>query len=50
VKKSGSENELRKMMKRISLESPDPDFSSRVMQAVLNDEKIKPVFMPEPLL
>lgn len=47
---TGSEKELKKMMKGISLESPGPDFSSKVMHAVLNGEKKKLVFGHEPLL
>jgi len=49
---STSENDkrLKKMIKGIRLESPGPDFSSKVMEAILAETQKKPGFGTEPFL
>ena len=43
MKTTDNDTELKKMIKDIRLESPGPDFSTQVMQAVLAEAREKPV-------
>jgi hypothetical protein len=40
MKTSENDKKLKKMIKGIRLESPGPDFSSKVMESILSGEKI----------
>ena len=50
MKTTDNDTELKKMIREIRLESPGPDFSTKVMQAVLAEARGKPVYTTEPLL
>ena len=50
MKISENDRKLKEMMKGIRLESPGPDFTSRVMEAILTETQKKPAFVTEPLL
>jgi hypothetical protein len=45
-----NDSELRKLIKKVKIESPDPDFSSRVMDVILARAEGKKVFSSEPVL
>jgi hypothetical protein len=47
---SEKDKNLKKMIKGIRLESPGPDFSSKVMEAILAETQKKPGFVTEPFL
>jgi hypothetical protein len=50
MKTSENDNELKKMIKEIRLESPGPDFSLKVMKSILAETQKKPVLAAEPFL
>jgi hypothetical protein len=50
MKTSEKDKNLKKMIKGIRLESPGPDFSSKVMEAILVETQKKPGFVTEPFL
>jgi hypothetical protein len=45
-----NDKELKKWMKDIRLESPGPEFSSKVMEAILTETEKKLSFVAEPVL
>jgi hypothetical protein len=47
---SENDKKLKKMIKGIRLESPGPDFSSKVMESVLAEKEKKPGLGTEPFL
>jgi hypothetical protein len=47
---SETDRKLRKMIQGIRLESPGPDFTSKVMETLLAETRVKPGFVTEPLL
>jgi len=50
MKSLENDKKLKKMIKGIRLESPGPDFSSKVMEAILAETQKKPGFTSEPFL
>jgi hypothetical protein len=42
--------ELKTLIKKVKIESPDPDFTSRVMKVILADVQKEKVFSSEPVL
>jgi hypothetical protein len=47
---SETDKKLQRVIKGIKLESPGPDFTSKVMEAIFNETLKKPGFVTEPLL
>jgi hypothetical protein len=45
-----TDKKLKRMIKGIRLESPGPDFTTRVMDAIFTETQKKPGFVTEPLL
>jgi hypothetical protein len=47
---SDKDKELKKWMKQIRLETPDPAFSSKVMKVILAEKQKESAYLSEPLL